>query len=152
MHAANVTAFSSIDHKVMTKRSEFGRDDGSMNRRLVSCSSHVALRSNDFSEHYKRTRLTSSGNCSISKSVRKNTGRCRAVSSIIIAALIKPAAAMASSITTTEGIDLANSYHLSRIFFLRLLAVVYISAFSVAKNQNKGLVGGEFLFDTREVT
>jgi hypothetical protein len=54
--------------------------------------------------------------------------------------LFKPAAALAS----TSTIDLSESYHLSRIFFLRLLSVVYIAAFSVAKNQNKGLIGGEF--------
>lgn len=55
--------------------------------------------------------------------------------------LFKPAAALAS--TSTSIIDLSESYHLSRIFFLRLLSVVYIAAFSVAKNQNKGLIGGE---------
>jgi hypothetical protein len=57
---------------------------------------------------------------------------------------IKPAAAAASTTTVP-------SYNLTRILFLRLLAVVYISAFSVAKYQNKGLIGDRGISPARDV-
>ena len=71
------------------------------------------------------------------------------VASVIITLLIAKQAMAASSsaisgtsaILTPSQIPAASSYHLTRILFLRLLAVVYIAAFSVAKNQNKGLIG-----------
>ena len=63
------------------------------------------------------------------------------VASVIITLLIaKQPAIAASDILATSQIP-ASSYHLTRILFLRLLAVVYIAAFSVAKHQNKGLIG-----------
>ena len=43
------------------------------------------------------------------------------------------------------------SYHLARILFLRLLAIVYISAFSVAKFQNRGLIGDAGITPARDV-
>mmetsp|Transcript_25720 Transcript_25720/g.43602 ORF Transcript_25720/g.43602 Transcript_25720/m.43602 type:complete len:711 (+) Transcript_25720:134-2266(+) len=58
--------------------------------------------------------------------------------STVLAALsttIKPAG------TATAVAAAAPSYHLTRILFLRMLAIVYIAAFSVAKFQNKGLIG-----------
>ena len=71
------------------------------------------------------------------------------VASVIITLLIskQPAIASPSSIISDTSDILAmslipaSSYHLTRILFLRLLAVVYIAAFSVAKHQNKGLIG-----------
>jgi hypothetical protein len=45
----------------------------------------------------------------------------------------------------------SSAYHLTRILFLRLLAVVYVSAFSVAKFQNKGLVGDDGITPARVV-
>jgi hypothetical protein len=65
-----------------------------------------------------------------------------AASALLSTSLFKPAAAL----TSLSDMDLSNSYHLSRILFLRLLAVVYIAAFSVARSQNKGLIGGEHGF------
>jgi len=63
------------------------------------------------------------------------------VASVIITLLIaKQPAIAASDILATSQIP-ASSYHLTRILFLRLLAVVYMAAFSVAKHQNKGLIG-----------
>ena len=44
-----------------------------------------------------------------------------------------------------------SSYHLTRILFLRLLAVVYTAAFSVAKFQNKGLIGDRGITPARYV-
>ena len=71
------------------------------------------------------------------------------VASVIVTLLIakQPAIASPSSIISdtsdiiTTSLIPASSYHLTRILFLRLLAVVYIAAFSVAKHQNKGLIG-----------
>jgi len=59
---------------------------------------------------------------------------------------IKPSVATASDIITSQTTT-ASTYQLSRILFLRLLAIVYTAAFSVAKFQNKGLIGdnGEFV-------
>jgi len=45
----------------------------------------------------------------------------------------------------------APSYHLTRILFLRMLAIVYIAAFSVAKFQNKGLIGDRGIAPARIV-
>lgn len=45
----------------------------------------------------------------------------------------------------------ASSYHLTRILFLRMLAIVYIAAFSVAKFQNKGLIGDRGIAPARNV-
>lgn len=79
--------------------------------------------------------------------INKSIGYNRSNKSAILACTLltwissKPAAAFSSA--TSSMVDLTNSYHLSRILFLRMLAVVYIAAFSVARNQNKGLIGGE---------
>ena len=51
--------------------------------------------------------------------------------------------------TSTQPFVLPSSYHLARILFLRLLAVVYVSAFSVAKFQNGGLVGDDGIMPAR---
>jgi hypothetical protein len=61
---------------------------------------------------------------------------------------IKPTGATASAAAATV---VPPSYHLTRILFLRLLAVVYISAFSVAKFQNKGLIGDRGISPARDV-
>ena len=59
---------------------------------------------------------------------------------------IKPAeAATAAAAATTP------SYHLTRILFLRMLATVYIAAFSVARFQNKGLIGDRGIVPARNV-
>mmetsp|Transcript_2768 Transcript_2768/g.5406 ORF Transcript_2768/g.5406 Transcript_2768/m.5406 type:complete len:757 (+) Transcript_2768:339-2609(+) len=69
--------------------------------------------------------------------------RLLAFASVLLSALCpKMAFATSSKITTaTLSSPTQPSYHLTRILFLRLLAVVYTSAFSVAKFQNKGLIG-----------
>jgi hypothetical protein len=61
---------------------------------------------------------------------------------------LKPISATAS-VATSDTVNLlassttaiTPSYHLTRILFLRMLAIVYTAAFSVAKFQNKGLIG-----------
>ena len=58
---------------------------------------------------------------------------------------IKPAGA------TTAAAAVAPSYHLTRILFLRMLAIVYIAAFSVAKFQNKGLIGDRGIAPARVI-
>ncbi|KAL3766507.1 hypothetical protein ACHAW5_001176 [Stephanodiscus triporus] len=45
----------------------------------------------------------------------------------------------------------SSTYHLARILFLRALAAVYVSAFSVAKNQNRGLIGDAGITPARDV-
>lgn len=62
-------------------------------------------------------------------------------SSILAISVARPASAVISIPNAAAGAS-TTSYHLSRILFLRLLAVVYLSAFSVARFQNKGLIGG----------
>jgi len=69
--------------------------------------------------------------------------------SIFALCFFKPAFAWASS--NTIHMDLTKSYHLSRILFLRLLAVVYISALLVASNQNEGLIGDRGITPARRV-
>ena len=63
---------------------------------------------------------------------------------------IKPSVATASDIITTQTTT-ASTYQLSRILFLRLLAIVYTAAFSVAKIQNKGLIGDNGILPARNV-
>jgi len=81
---------------------------------------------------------------------RKTTVRAKslAFTSVIASFLlaIKPASAESSIISSAT--ELLNnlttpksSYHLTRILFLRFLAIVYTAAFSIAKFQNKGLIG-----------
>lgn len=53
--------------------------------------------------------------------------------------------------TATAAATAAPSYHLTRILFLRMLAIVYISAFSVAKFQNKGLIGDRGIAPARNI-
>ena len=52
-----------------------------------------------------------------------------------------------------EGVGAASgaapTYFLARILFLRLLAIVYIAAFSTAKFQNKGLIGDSGILPAR---
>lgn len=69
--------------------------------------------------------------------------RLLAFASVLLPALCPKVAFATSSTMTTATLSSAAqpSYHLTRILFLRLLAVVYTSAFSVAKFQNKGLIG-----------
>lgn len=45
----------------------------------------------------------------------------------------------------------STSYQLTRILFLRLLAIVYTAAFSVAKFQNKGLIGDNGILPASKV-
>jgi len=69
------------------------------------------------------------------------------IASIIFATLlmtIKPAWAI-------TAVAAAPSYQLTRILFLRMLAIVYIAAFSVAKFQNKGLIGDRGIAPARFV-
>ena len=70
----------------------------------------------------------------------------KSIAYISLLLAIKPSVATASDIITTQTTT-ASTYQLSRILFLRLLAIVYTAAFSVAKFQNKGLIGdnGEFV-------
>ena len=52
---------------------------------------------------------------------------------------------------TATAVAAAPSYHLTRILFLRMLAIVYIAAFSVARFQNKGLIGDRGIAPARIV-
>mmetsp|Transcript_12637 Transcript_12637/g.18907 ORF Transcript_12637/g.18907 Transcript_12637/m.18907 type:complete len:710 (-) Transcript_12637:1276-3405(-) len=63
-------------------------------------------------------------------------------------------AALSTTIKPTgaaTAVAAAPSYHLTRILFLRMLAIVYIAAFSVAKFQNKGLIGDRGIAPARLV-
>lgn len=103
---------------------------------------------------------------------RKRSGRgaklfkSLALSSSVVAPLllaIEPASAAAPGILAGAVAELlravappsssssAPSYHLTRILFLRLLAVVYTAAFSVAKFQNRGLIGDRGITPARHV-
>ena len=62
--------------------------------------------------------------------------------------IIKPAAASTATAAVSSALP---SYHLTKILFLRLLAIVYIAAFSVAKNQNRGLIGDNGISPARSV-
>lgn len=140
---ANVKAFNSINRNSMIGRH--------VTRRTVCGSSSapaLTVRSSqcsDSSRHFCGVRDSIPVHSALDgKSKRKKLHVGAAAASIVLATLMKPAAALGSTASTFSGsADLANSYHLSRILFLRLLGVVYIAAFSVAKNQNKGLIGGE---------
>jgi len=63
---------------------------------------------------------------------------------------IKPNIATASDIITSQTTT-ASTYQLSRILFMRLLAIVYTATFSVAKFQNKGLIGDNGILPARNV-
>jgi len=68
---------------------------------------------------------------------------------------IKPASAsIASSATELVGTaptSATSSFLLTRILFLRFLAIVYTAAFSVAKFQNKGLIGDRGIVPARKI-
>ena len=51
------------------------------------------------------------------------------------------AAASNTATTLSSTTAVSSSYHLTRILFLRLLAIVYTTAFCIAKFQNHGLIG-----------
>jgi len=77
-----------------------------------------------------------------------------AIASLLLAT--KPAFAEASIISSaSEILNSATtpkySYNLTRILFLRLLAIVYTAAFSVAKFQNKGLIGDRGITPARKI-
>jgi len=94
------------------------------------------------------------------KKSRKTTVRAKslAFTSVIASFLlaIKPASAESSIISSAT--ELLNnlttpksSYHLTRILFLRFLAIVYTAAFSIAKFQNKGLIGDRGITPARNI-
>jgi len=56
-----------------------------------------------------------------------------------------------STATTATATTAAPSYHLTRILFLRLLAIVYSTAFSIAKFQNNGLIGDNGILPARHI-
>ena len=77
-----------------------------------------------------------------------------APASIVAASILSPTAAAASQTGATALLPsstMASSYHLTRILFLRLLAFVYMAAFSVAKFQNKGLIGDRGITPARKI-
>lgn len=55
---------------------------------------------------------------------------------------------LSSAATTTTP---TSSYNLTRILFLRMLAIVYTAAFSVAKFQNRGLIGDRGITPARNI-
>jgi hypothetical protein len=82
-----------------------------------------------------------------------------AIASSLLLLASSPGSAAAKSIAGVVSVSVAASsapsssptYHLARILFLRLLALVYISAFSVAKFQNRGLIGDAGISPARDV-
>ena len=101
-----------------------------------------SLAINDMHQYKSPHERKISGRADIKRSIgHKRNKRTILACTILTWILSKPAEALSS--VQSSLVDLTSSYHLSRILFLRLLAVVYIAAFSVAKNQNKGLIGGK---------
>lgn len=59
--------------------------------------------------------------------------------------------ATTTAATATSTATATPSYHLTRILFLRLLAIVYTTAFSIAKFQNVGLIGDNGIVPARNI-
>ncbi|KAL9179644.1 hypothetical protein ACHAXT_008934 [Thalassiosira profunda] len=124
--------------------------------------------------HHPQSRLASS-RCTIVKARRRsipNPGQLQMASSgshdrawgsrrrmlPVLATLVLAARPAAATYLLPKATELlaapatpATSYQLARILFLRLLAVVYTAAFSVARFQNKGLIGDRGITPARNV-
>ncbi|KAL7550612.1 hypothetical protein ACHAWF_013840 [Thalassiosira exigua] len=82
--------------------------------------------------------------------LRRSGNRAKRAASLALASVLVASAtatAAAASLVVDPSVSLpaapstTPSYHLVRILFLRFLALVYVAAFSVAKSQNRGLIG-----------
>ena len=97
------------------------------------------------------TRRALGNNTSCKKTPRdvKATTKFMTLASVLVPFLLAIKSASAQSGILSSASDLlgnaditqTSSYHLTRILFIRLLAIVYTAAFSVAKFQNRGLIG-----------
>jgi len=76
---------------------------------------------------------------------------------VLLLTAAKPALASANIISSAKDLLVSqtatttSTFLLTRILFLRMLAIVYMAAFSVAKFQNKGLIGDNGILPARNV-
>jgi len=74
-------------------------------------------------------------------------------SAVELSSILSSATELLKTATTTANptTSPSSSYLLTRILFLRFLAIVYTAAFSVAKFQNKGLIGDNGISPARNI-
>ena len=154
-HARIISASASFGQSLLTNNKQFGR-----HQHLLG------MQSDDTSSNCKcQSKRAGKARCNATRKSRSRGHDVISLAAATIASIlltrIKPAHALSASniLSTAKNVLHSTSntpaslstYHLTRILFLRLLAIVYTAAFCVAKFQNKGLIGDRGILPARKL-